>query len=75
LGEGLFSDIGISFWIARLLREGAGGEVKLPDDSAQQCLHTALLRGRHRDGNSEVGKTEQSLADILQAFLAVDEGR
>lgn len=55
--------------------EGACGGAKLLDDTAQECLQAAFLRGSHRLGNSEIGKADQSLPDVLQAFLAVDEGR
>ena len=52
-----------------------GGGVKLLDDAAVECLHAAFLRGSHLGGNEEVGQADQSLADGLQTFLAVDEGR
>jgi len=55
--------------------EGACGGAKLLDDTAQECFHAAFLCGSHRLGNSEIGKADQSLADVLEAFLAVDEGR
>ena len=51
--------------------EGVGGGVKLFDDTAKECLHTALISGSKRVGDEKVGQAEQSLADGLQAFLAV----
>jgi hypothetical protein len=72
----LFWVIGISFRIKmRMGIEGAGGGVKLLDDTSKECLQAAFLRGSHRVGNEEVGQADQSLTDGLQAFLAVDEGR
>jgi hypothetical protein len=59
----------------RLSIDGSGGGVKLFDDTAKECLHTAFLRGSKRVGDEEVGQAEQSLADGLQAFLAVHEWR
>jgi hypothetical protein len=53
--------------------EGVSGGVKLLDDTAKECLHAAFLRGSQRVGDEEVGQAEQSLADGLQAFLAVHE--
>jgi len=55
--------------------EGADGSTELLGDPAKECLHTTFLRGSHRLGNLEIGKADQCLPDVLQAFLAVDEGR